>query len=90
MIRGGAIASVGRGTRYALARRLRASGVGFRELVDETRFEIASQMLEGSQMDVSEIAAAFEYSNASAFTRAFRRWIGTTPVLWRSERRHRR
>jgi AraC-like DNA-binding protein len=84
------IASLFSMSSYALARRLRAFGVGFRELVEETRFEISRQMLEGSKIEVSEIAAAFEYSNASAFTRAFRRWSGTTPARWRSERRHRR
>lgn len=69
---------------YTLARRLEESGVGFHTLVDETRFEIAQQMLETSDMDVSTIAASLDYANASAFTRAFRRWSGTTPAQWRA------
>ena len=69
-----------------LYRRLDAFGVGFRELVDEGRFEIARQMLGDSAMDVSQIAALLDYADASAFTRAFRRWSGTTPARWRATR----
>jgi len=70
-----------------LNRRLDAFGVGFRELVDEGRFAIARQMLEDSAMPVSQIAALLDYADASAFTRAFRRWSGTTPARWRAKQR---
>jgi AraC-like DNA-binding protein len=66
-----------------LNRRLNAYGTGFQELVDEIRFEIARQMLANSAMEVREIAMALDYADASAFTRAFRRWSGTTPARWR-------
>lgn len=69
-----------------LNRRLNAFGTGFQELVDEGRFEIARQMLEDSAMEVSRIAALLDYADASAFTRAFRRWSGTTPARWRATR----
>jgi AraC-like DNA-binding protein len=69
-----------------LSRRLRAFGVSFQELVDECRFEVARQMLGNGSLDVSEIAAALDYADASAFTRAFRRWSGTTPAAWRARR----
>jgi len=72
---------------YTLARRLQESGVGFRNLVDETRFEVAQQLLENSDMEASAIAASLGYANASAFTRAFRRWSGTTPGEWRETSR---
>jgi len=71
--------------RRTLVRRLHASGTGFREVVDEVRFEIARQLLEDSTMDMAQIASVLGYSNVSAFTRAFRRWSGTTPAQWRSE-----
>jgi AraC-like DNA-binding protein len=70
-----------------LNRRLNASGIGFRELVDEGRFEIARQMLGDSAMNVRQIAAMLDYADASAFTRAFRRWSGTTPARWRAKQR---
>ncbi|MGL6112986.1 MAG: AraC family transcriptional regulator [Rubrivivax sp.] len=69
-----------------LARHLAARGTRFQVLVDEVRFEIARQMLEHSTMEVREVAAALDYADASAFTRAFRRWSGTTPAEWRARR----
>ena len=69
-----------------LSRRLHASGTSFQELVDEGRFEIARQTLEDSVMPVRQIAAMLDYADASAFTRAFRRWSDTTPAQWRATR----
>ena len=66
-----------------LHRRLKACGTNFQALDAQVRFEIARQWLENSSMEVSQIAAALDYADASAFARAFRRWSGTTPSLWR-------
>src|SRR4051794_5499928 len=60
--------------RRTLNRRLNAEGTGFRMIVEEMRFEIACQMLVGTSMPLAQIAAALAFSEASAFTRAFRRW----------------
>jgi AraC-like DNA-binding protein len=72
-----------------LNRRLTADGISFRQLVDEERLEIAKQMLENTTQQVNEIAASLGYARASAFVRAFRRWSGTTPALWRTKRANR-
>jgi AraC-like DNA-binding protein len=71
-----------------LTRRLDAFDTSFKSLVDEGRFEIARAMLQNTSLDVSRIAAALDYADASAFTRAFRRWSGTTPAAWRTESAH--
>ena len=71
-----------------LARHLGAAGTSFQALVDECGFEIARQLLELSDQDVSQIAATLRYADASAFTRAFRRWSSTTPARWRAARSH--
>ena len=70
-----------------LNRRLNAFGTRFQALVDEIRFEIARQMLEDSRREVGQIAMTLDYADASAFTRAFRRWSGTTPAEWRKNPR---
>jgi AraC-like DNA-binding protein len=69
-----------------LSRRLNASGISFRELLDQCRFEVTQRLLADSAMDVNGIAELLDYADASAFTRAFRRWSGTTPARWRAHR----
>ncbi len=70
--------------RRTLNRRLKAQNYTFHELVNEVRYEIARQLLEDTQMPMNQIAVTLDYSDASAFTRAFRRWSGTTPAAWRT------
>ena len=70
--------------RRTLNRRLKAQNYTFHELVNEVRYEIARQLLEDTRMPMSQIAVTLDYSDASAFTRAFRRWSGTTPAAWRT------
>ena len=67
-------------------RRLAAYGTCFKELADESRFELARQMLEESSYAVGDVADTLGYADASAFIRAFRRWAGTTPAQWRARR----
>ena len=69
--------------RRTLCRRLGQSGTSFQELVDECSFGMVRQMLESPDMEVTQIAAAVGYADASALTRAFKRWTGTTPARWR-------
>ena len=66
-------------------RHLARFGTSFEQLLDEVQFEIARQMLNDTRMTITEIAVALDYSDASAFTRAFRRWSGFTPARWRAQ-----
>jgi AraC-like DNA-binding protein len=68
-----------------LRRRLSDSGVSFKVLVDEVRHATARQMLEYSALEVGQIAVSLGYADASSFARAFRRWTGATPALWRAK-----
>ena len=72
-----------------LNRRLNAFGTSFQGLVDECRHEVARQLLGFSDLSVAQIADALDYADPSAFTRAFRRWSGTTPARWRADGRRR-
>jgi AraC-like DNA-binding protein len=71
--------------RRTLNRRLELQGTRFQQVVDEVSFEIARQLLGDSSMDIVQVADLLGYANASAFTRAFRRWSGDTPALWRGQ-----
>jgi AraC-like DNA-binding protein len=70
-----------------MARRLAVENVTLHALVEDARFEVAKQLLRDTNIPLTEIAADLYYSDASAFTRAFRRKFATTPGEWRRERR---
>lgn len=69
----------------SLRRALALQGTNFRAIVDEVRFEVARQLLADTDMSTTEIAAALDYGDASAFTRAFRRWTDLPPATWRTK-----
>ena len=70
-----------------LRRRLNDYGTSYQELLDEGRFEMAIRMLQNPRREISQIAEALDYADSSAFTRAFRRWSGTTPSQWRQNQK---
>ena len=67
-----------------LKRQLKAEGTSFRALLNETRFQVARQLLASTRIEITDLALALGYSEASGFTHAFRRWSGTTPSEWRA------
>jgi AraC-like DNA-binding protein len=76
--------------RRTLHRRLKREGVTFDALVENVRADLAQELLAARDTPLSEVATRLGYCDVSAFSRAFRRWFGTTPARWRSEGRSRR
>ena len=68
-----------------LQRRLQAEGTGFKQLLDETRRELAVQYVRQAYRPLGEITYLLGFSEPSNFTRAFRRWTGATPMEFRQE-----
>jgi AraC-like DNA-binding protein len=66
-------------TKRTLQRRLTEKGVGFSEIVDEVRQNMAIQYVEKSDISLTEVSFLLGYSHLSAFCRSFKRWTGTTP-----------
>lgn len=67
----------------SLQRRLAALGLSFHGVVDETRHELARRYLDDPTKSVTEITFLLGFSEQSAFTRAFRRWSGMPPSIYR-------
>jgi AraC-like DNA-binding protein len=67
-----------------LRKRLTAEGISLRRLVIRARFELAKQLLENTQLPISEIATALHFADAAVFSRAFRSWSKTSPRDWRA------
>lgn len=69
--------------RRTFARRLRERGTTFRALLDAVRFDAARGLLRGSDVSLEDIANRLGYADVTAFSRAFRRWSGESPAVWR-------
>jgi AraC-like DNA-binding protein len=67
-----------------LRKRLTAEGTSLQQLVSQTRFELAKQLLENTGLPLSEIASALHFADSAVFSRAFRSWSKTTPREWRA------
>ena len=63
----------------SLQRKLSERGTTFRQVVDDTRKQLAQQYLKDSMLSVSEIAYLLGFAEVSSFSRAFRRWTGQPP-----------
>lgn len=68
---------------WTIQRRLADHGLTFKELVEETRRELAESYLRQPQLQLTEIAFLLGYSELSAFSRAFHRWTGLSPRDYR-------
>lgn len=75
-------AEMGVGLRV-LQRRLARAGTTLKAQVAAERLAQARVLLSRSDLATVEVAFALGFSDQTAFTRAFRRWTGASPVAWR-------
>ena len=66
-----------------LQRRLHAEGQSFDLLLDAERKSWASQLMAQRGLALSDVAQLLGFADQSVFTRACRRWFGTTPGRFR-------
>jgi AraC-like DNA-binding protein len=67
-----------------LQRKLSDEDTSYKDLLDETRRELANQYLRQGCLSVSEVTYLLGFSEPSNFARAFKRWTGRTPSEFRS------
>ena len=63
----------------SLQRQLKVEGMTFRQVIHDTRRDLAEYYLKDSTLCVSEVAYLLGYTEPSSFSRAFRRWTGDAP-----------
>jgi len=68
-----------------LQRRLQQEGVSYSQLVEQTRLESACRLLSASKICISEVAGTLGYADPGSFSRAFHRWTGMSPCVYRQK-----
>jgi AraC-like DNA-binding protein len=66
------------------ARRLKALGWSFSELLDEYRRCRAEDLLQAGELELVEISDRLGYSDVQSFNRACLRWLGCAPGVYRA------
>lgn len=72
-------------TPRTLQRRLKVHGVRYSELLDSMREGAAKGYLGDRQISITEAAYLLGFSEQSAFSRAFKRWTGMSPIDYRRQ-----
>ncbi|MCY1463747.1 Helix-turn-helix domain protein [compost metagenome] len=68
-------------TERTLLRRLKDENTTFQEVLDRLREELAYEYLQNSDCTVLSVSSKLGFSDASTFSRAFKRWTGRRPSL---------
>ena len=66
-------------SRQTLFRKLKAEGVTFEQVLDALRQRMAEHYLSAKKVSVNETAYLVGFSDPAAFSRAFKRWTGSSP-----------
>ena len=66
-----------------LQRLLAAEGTSFSEVAETVREKLAREFLSQPAPQVGQVAGFLGYSGNAAFTLAFRKWTGVSPLQWR-------
>ena len=65
-------------------RKLHKEGTTFKSILNELRFELAKKYLQDSHMSLLEVAFMLGFGEYSSFSRAFKRWTGVSPSVFRT------
>lgn len=72
-------------TARTLQRKLSVEQTTFKEILQETRFGIAKQLLKQNQLTVSEISYMLGYSDIGNFSRSFKKYVGESPIEFKEK-----
>jgi AraC-like DNA-binding protein len=68
-----------------LQAQLADAGLKFSDILETQRLDTAKAYLQQQQVSLDELAAQLGYAEQSSFGRAFKRWTGLTPKLYRQQ-----
>jgi AraC-like DNA-binding protein len=68
-------------SRQTLLRKLKAENTTYEKVLDELRHRMAIEYLNSRKVSINETAYLVGFSEPAAFSRAFKRWTGTSPSV---------
>ncbi len=69
-----------------MRRRLAVEGMSYQQIKDNLRQDVAHRLLRSTSLSVTRISEQLGFSQARAFTRAFKQWTGRTPRDFRESK----
>lgn len=70
-----------------LNRRLARQGLGFGDVLDQVRQQRATYLLDRSNLSIEQIGDMLGFAETASFSRAFKRWLGVSPTVYRQRPR---
>lgn len=67
----------------SLQRRLQEQGTSYKTLLEQTRRELATRYVSRTRLSINEITFLLGFTEPANFSRAFKRWHGTSPTAYR-------
>lgn len=68
---------------YTLNRKLKREGLSYQQIKDHYRRDLAINLLTNQRVSIASIATQVGFSEAGAFSRAFKHWTGVSPLVYR-------
>jgi AraC-like DNA-binding protein len=70
-------------TSRTLRRKLQDEGSGFQSLKDQVRMDLSFHLLSEGTLPMADVAQRVGFTEAAAFSRAFKQWAGMSPAKYR-------
>lgn len=69
----------------ALQRKLKEQETSFRNIKEFVRMELSKTYLSDLSLNIQEVSELLAYSDRSAFEKAFKKWYGKNPIVFRAD-----
>ena len=70
-----------------LQRRLASEGTSWLHVLNQTRERLARHYFQSTDLSPTQVSFLLGFEDPNSLFRAFQRWTGTTPEVWRAEAR---
>jgi AraC-like DNA-binding protein len=58
--------------------------MSYRQILQQTRYDLARRQLRGGGTNITDLALQLGYAEVAVFSRHFKRWSGMSPRAWQN------